>query len=345
MLTERQLEVLLSVVYEYIHSGESVGSRTVSKHYLKGRSAATIRNEMADLEELGFLTQPHTSAGRIPTKRAFRIYIDSVLQRHQGEFQQRAEWLEDLKSHREGLEGALSYASDLLGRLTQYVGVAALAPLGETRIQHVNFVRVDSRNVMIIVVLPGGLIHHRVVAMPCDMSQETLDELSRGVNAMASGASWKDLRKFLLQHIREELSEYEVAFRNAIRELDSLLSEQDFRIFTGSTSHILTLPDFQDLGRLQALFSLLEEEKEMAKLLKKCSLEEGVQVLLDEDETIPQMKDCAVVIATPKVSEGIPGKPVLGIVGPIRMDYERVISILDQVLYGLVEEKNDRRKS
>ena len=170
LLTERQLEVVLSVVYEYIRSGESVGSRTVSKRYLTGHSSATIRNEMSDLEEMGFLKQTHTSSGRIPTTLGYRLYVDSVLQRVDSS-RHNKEWIKSLGEHQRGLEGALESASDILSRVSNYVGVAAVTPLDKVRFQRVDFVRLGEKNVLLLVVLQGGLVHQKVISLPWDMTQ------------------------------------------------------------------------------------------------------------------------------------------------------------------------------
>ena len=143
MITERQLEVVLSVVYEYIKNGETVGSRTVSRRYLTGRSSATIRNEMSDLEDLGFLKQTHASSGRIPTTQGYRLYVDSVLQRVDNAGPS-VKLLKKMMEHRQGLEKMLASASEMLSRVSDYVGIAAITPLDTVRFHHVNFVRNSS---------------------------------------------------------------------------------------------------------------------------------------------------------------------------------------------------------
>lgn len=332
MLTERQLEVVLSVVYEYIRSGESVGSRTVSKRYLTGHSAATIRNEMSDLEDLGFLSQPHASAGRVPTTRAYRLYVDSVLQRRRIAGVGGFEWPASLRDHRNDMEGSLSVASDLLSRLTQYVGVAALAPLREMSLQRVDFLRLDTAHALVIVVLQGGLIHHRTVTLPCDLSQDALDELSRRINLATSGRTWEEVRTVLQQYLLHELEEFSRSCRVALGVLEEILAAASPRVFTGTVSQMLNLPDFQDLGRLQALVSLLEQESGLADMVARCSLEQGVKVVIGEESDVPEMKECSLVLAS---SVHRDNRAILGIIGPRRMDYERVISVLEEALTAL----------
>lgn len=332
MLTERQLEVVLSVVSEFIQRGENVGSRTVSKRYLTGSSAATIRNEMADLEEMGYLLQPHTSSGRVPTTLAYRLYVDSVLQKRRSlvaEAQEMPRRL--LQDQRRGIEAFLSYASELLGNLSNYMGVAAITQLRELCFHRVDFVRLDTANLLLLIVLEGGYVHHRVVPMPYDLSQDSLEELTRKINSFA-GCTWSEVREILQGYIAQELGAYENACRRALSELDGMLSSTTTRLVTSSMSQLLNLPDFQDMARIKALFSILEQEEELANLVKDCGAQDGVHVVIGEENKLPEMRHCSLVLAS---SEDVTQRTILGIIGPQRMDYEKVITVLDRVLTEL----------
>lgn len=326
MLTERQLEVMLSVVYEYIRSGESVGSRTVSRRYLTGHSSATIRNEMSDLEEMGFLKQPHTSSGRVPTTLGYRLYVDSVLQRVDSSKYSK-DWIKGLGEHHKGIEDALESASEILSRVSNYVGVAAVTPLDKVKFQRVDFVRLGERKVLLLVVLQGGLVHQKVTSLPWDMTQENLDDLSRKINAFA-GCEWTEIKKSLKAYIMEELQDYKSACAAALRELEGIMVSPSIKAFTGSMSHMLNLPDFQDLSRIQALYEFLEQEEGMAELVKSCS-KEGINVVIGEENESPAMKRSALVAAS-TVCNG--QMTMIGVVGPERMDYEKVITMIDRVL-------------
>lgn len=326
LLTERQLEVVLSVVYEYIRSGESVGSRTVSRRYLTGHSSATIRNEMSDLEEMGFLRQTHTSSGRVPTTMGYRLYVDSVLQRvDPSKFGK--EWVKALGENKKGIEGALESASDILSRFSSYVGVAAVTPLDRVKFQRVDFVRLGERNVLLLVVLQGGLVHQKVISLPWDMTQDCLDDLSRRINVFA-GFEWTEIKKSLKAYIMQELRDYKSACTAALRELEGIMLSPSMKIFTGSMSHMLNLPDFQDLSRIQALYEFLEQEEGMAELVKSCS-KEGINVVIGEENESPAMKKSAFVAAS-TVCDG--QLAMIGVIGPERMDYEKVIAMIDRVL-------------
>lgn len=333
MLTERQLEVVLSVVYEYIKNGESVGSRTLSRRYLTGHSSATIRNEMSDLEEMGFLKQTHTSSGRVPTTQGYRLYVDSVLQRlNAGKHP--TDWTKNLCENRKGIEGALTSASEMLSRISNYVGVAALSSLDMVKFQRVDFVRMSERVVLMLVVLQGGLVHQKVIGLPWDMSQDYLDDLSRRVN-MFAGHLWPDVKNAIQDYIKQELSDYSAACESALKALEGVVISPTIKIFTGSMSHMLSLPDFQDLSRIQALYSFLEQEESMSELVNQCS-KDGINILIGEENDSPEMKKSSLVAATKMSVNG--QRAMIGVIGPERMDYESAIATIGKVLQILDSE-------
>ncbi len=341
MLSERHLEVVLAVVYEYIKTGEPIGSRTIARKFLRDRSAATIRNEMADLEEMEYLYQPHTSAGRIPTPKAYRVYVDAILRR-QRTFPPGSEgWVRELRDKRKDVEEALGYATRLLGRITSYIGVGALGPSTETVLQRVEFLRMGHSTVLILLVLKGGLIHHRTVTLPCDMTQEALDELSRRVSMIALDRSWGEVRGVLQSYVEDALERYADSCRSALLEMDSILSEKPFQFFTGGAHNVLGLPDFNDLGRLQTIMALLEEEDSIGRLVRDCSAEKGLCVTIGDENPVFQMRDCSIVMAS-MVTGG--RKAVVGLIGPVRMDYERSISVLEGVLETLAENGENNKE-
>jgi heat-inducible transcriptional repressor len=327
MLTERQLEVLLSVVHEFIESGEKVGSRTLSKRYLKGRSAATIRNEMADLEEMGYLVQPHTSAGRVPTTMAYRLFVDSMLQRLPKN-EHGSAWIGHLREHRDGLRGALAHASDMLSQLSNYVGMAAVIQLEQARLSKIDFIRVDSSHFLLLVILEGGVVHHRMVNVPCDLSQDMLEALAGKINIL-TGYQWSEVREILYSYIVNELGRYADSCKRAIVELDSILAGERTTLYTGSLANLFDVPDFQDIGHFRALFSVLEQEGELAKLLARYGQRDGIGVIIGEENMVPELKNCSVILSSSSTDRT---RTMLGVIGPKRMNYERVITVLDRVL-------------
>ena len=338
MITERQLEVVLSVVYEYIKNGETVGSRTVSRRYLTGRSSATIRNEMSDLEDLGFLKQTHASSGRIPTTQGYRLYVDSVLQRVDNAGPS-VKLLKKMMEHRQGLEKMLASASEMLSRVSDYVGIAAITPLDTVRFHHVNFVRMGERQVLLLVVLQGGLVHQKFINVAVDMPQEDLDSLAAKLNHF-SGMAWSDIKKTVKKELLADIGRYHDECEKAVSAIDSMLGAHEPKIFTGSFSHMMNLQDFQDLGRMQALCSFLEEEESMAELVKRCSID-GLNVMIGEENGLPGMKGSSIVAAT---GEAGGQKAVVGVIGPERMDYEKAIASIDGVLRKLDSESAEKEE-
>lgn len=336
LLTERQLGIVLSVVYEYIKSGESVGSKTISHRYITNSSSATIRNEMSELEDMGFLKQTHTSSGRIPTTLGYRLYVDSMLSRVDSE-KHCDRWIKNLCEHQKGIEGALESASDILSRMSNYVGIAALAPLEMMRFQKVDFVRISDKLVLLLVVLQGGLVHQKTINLPWDLSQDYLDDLSRRVNLFA-GRPWSEVQGAFRNYIKQELVEYRFACKEALKELEHIILDPTMKVFTGSMSHMLNLPDFQDLSRIQALYEFIEQESSMAELVNSC-IKKGINVVIGEENDSPAMKKSSIV-AFSLEAEG--QRAIVGVIGPERMDYERAVTALDRVLH-ILEPDSERK--
>ncbi|PKL02645.1 MAG: heat-inducible transcription repressor HrcA [Synergistetes bacterium HGW-Synergistetes-2] len=332
MLTERQLEVVFSVVYEYIQTGEPAGSRTISKKYLRGCSPATIRNEMADLEEMGYFYQPHTSAGRQPTSKAYRLYVDAIIQRRRTAPAETEKWKREIGERKQGIESILTYVSRLLGQATNYVGVAALSALEEVQIQRVSFLRLGGNTVLLLIVLEGGLVHHSNIQLPCELSQDMLDELGRRITTIAEGHSWSEVRDVLFRYVLEGLERVWDTCREAIVQMDALLNRRSSRLFIGGAQHILSLPDFQDIGKFQTVLSLLEQEQALAEMVERYSVKQGVSVTIGDENTEEDMKQLSLVLVP---ASGQSRRAILGLIGPLRMDYEKSIAILETLAEDL----------
>lgn len=340
MLTERQLGIVLAVVYEYIRTGEPAGSRTITKKYIKGLSPATIRNEMADLEEMGYFYQPHTSSGRLPTARAYRVYVDSVTSRERLRPRETGEWQKEIESRRSGIEDLLSYVTQMLARLTNYVGVAAVAGLDDAEIQHIDLMPLGGVHILALIVLRGGLVHHSQFALPYDIEPSVIEELARRINTVASGRTWSEVRDDLYSFVLNGLEDVEETCRMAIRELDRFLVAQNYRFFSSGAQHILNLPHFQTLGRLQAVLSLLEQEKPLSKMIERCRLSSALKVSIGEEndaEGVEGMEENSMILIPAHTRQQ---KAVLGLIGPLRMDYERSIIILEAMVDALGKEQN-----
>ncbi|MBQ6737611.1 MAG: heat-inducible transcription repressor HrcA [Synergistaceae bacterium] len=333
-MTERQLSIILAVVYEYIKTGEPAGSRTITKKYIKGLSSATIRNEMADLEELGYFYQPHTSSGRLPTARAYRVYVDSVTARARNHSHE-ADIRREIMGSRAGVEELLNHVTHLLARLTNCVAVAAVPTLDDAEIRHIDLMLMGGNNVLALIVLKGGIVHHSQFNLPYDIDSATLEELSRRINTIAGGHSWNSVREVLYQYVSSGLEEAETTCKEAIRELDKFLTEKNYKFFSSGARQILGLPHFQMLSRLQAVLNLLEQEKPLAEMIEKCRKSSALKISLGEENETEGMQDNAMILIPARPRQQ---KAVLGLIGPLRMDYEKSISILESVADVLSED-------
>ena len=337
-MTERQLSIVLAVVYEYIKTGEPAGSRTIMKKYIRGLSPATIRNEMADLEEMGYFYQPHSSAGRLPTARAYRVYVDSVTARARDHTHAKDIRREILGS-RSGIEELLNQVTHLMARLTDCVAVAAVPTLEDAEIQHIDLMLMGGTNVLALIVLKGGLVHHSQFNLPYDVDASTLEDLTRRINTVACGHSWSEIRRTLYRYVSEGLEEAETSCREAINELDKFLTEQNYKFFSSGAKQILELPHFQTLSRLQAVLNLLEQEKPLAHMIEKCRESEALKISLGEENETEGMEDNAMILIPARPRQQ---KAVLGLIGPLRMDYEKSISVLESVAEVLDEDSEER---
>ncbi|MBQ6772506.1 MAG: heat-inducible transcription repressor HrcA [Synergistaceae bacterium] len=333
-MTERQLSIILAVVYEYIKTGEPAGSRTIVKKYIRGLSPATIRNEMADLEEMGYFYQPHASSGRLPTARAYRVYVDSVTSRARAH-SRNEDIRREIMGSRSGVEDLLNHVTHLMARLTNCVAVAAVPTLDDAEIQHIDLILVGGSNVLALIVLKGGLVHHSQFNLPYDIEPSALEELSRRINTVACGHSWSEVREALYNYVLNGLEEAETSCREAINQIDNFLTGQNYKFFSSGASHILALPHFQTLSRLQAVLSLLEQEKPLARLIEKCRNSKALRISLGDENETEGMEDNAMILIPARLRQQ---KAVLGLIGPLRMDYEKSINVLESVADALDEE-------
>ncbi len=204
-MTDRQLSIILAVVYEYIKTGEPAGSRTITKKYIRGLSPATIRNEMADLEEMGYFYQPHASSGRLPTARAYRVYVDSVTTRARNHSREVDDIKKELIGRRSGIEDLLNNVTHLLARLTSCVAVAAVSSLDDTEIRNIDLLLMGGNNILALIVLKGGLVHHSQFTLPYEVDPQALEELVRRINTIAAGCTsmFRSVSRKLRHHAKQ----------------------------------------------------------------------------------------------------------------------------------------------
>jgi heat-inducible transcriptional repressor len=334
ILDERSQEMLALLIKTHIATGEPVGSRAISKHTSEGLSAATVRNIFADLEDAGYLEQPHTSAGRVPSDKGYRFYVDHILE-HPA-LSESDEYVIQF-----GMFGAqwpstdqlMSRASHLLSLFSQSVGIVVSPNIAHDIIKHIDFVRLSDGRILVITVSRAGIVQDRLVRIDEDMTQDELNRTANYVNANFSGLSLFEIRGELLKRLSEERSLYDRLLQNAAMLCDRGLSETDQTdpdVFIEGASNIVTQTSFADTERMRELLHIFEEKSRLIKILNECVNPETLQTVtirIGAENSLPSLHGCAVITSYYSCGDRVVGN--LGIVGPVRMEYGRTISVVN----------------
>jgi heat-inducible transcriptional repressor len=327
-LPERMKEVFRMVVEDYIRTAEPVGSRTISKKSGLHLSPATIRNIMADLEEIGLLFQPHTSAGRVPTEKGLRFYVDSILDIHELSDQEQREIRSKYLNYQ--IEGTDLFRETcrILSSTTHYLGVVWAPKMGMVVLQHIEFVKLRRNLVLAILVGTNGSVHNRVIEVGNEFSQSELDHLSDYLNGFLTGLTLYQVKERLLEQMKVMKTAYDNLFEQAFKlgeKAFSMIDETD--VFIEGRSYILSEPEFGDGKRMRDLFRAFEEKATMVKLLDKFMEPKGVQIVIGSESQIHEIETCSLVTATYGCGGEVWG--AVGVIGPQRMNYSKVIPLVD----------------
>jgi len=320
MLDDRAKVLLKALVERYIAEGQPVGSRTLSRASGLELSPATIRNVMADLEELGLIVSPHTSAGRIPTAKGYRLFVDTMLTVQKGE-------LPALQLVPEQPQKVIANAAHLLSSLSQFVGVV-MAPRRASVFRHIEFLRLSERRLLVIIVSPDGDVQNRVIFTDVDYSASQLVEASNFLNTHYAGLAMEQVRERLkgeVDRLRGEIAELMQAAVSAGTE--AMSQSQEEVVFSGERN-LLSVSDFSsDMGHLRRAFDLFEQKTQILRLLDISSRAEGVRIFIGGESHVVPFEELSVVSAPYEVDGQVVG--TLGVIGPTRMPYDRMIQIVD----------------
>lgn len=343
-LSPRDMLVLRAVVEDYISSAEPVGSRTIVRKHRFSMSPATVRNIMADLEEEGYLMQPHISAGRIPTGKGFRFYIDSLLQIKLMEPEEK-KLIEDAYCNIDMEIGVImKTTSRVLSRITNYPGIVFIPKFNRVILKHIEFIKLGKGRILVIFISKGGLIQNRVIEWEEDLSQDELDKITRHLNGIIENLTLDEIKEKIMKEIEKDRKDYDELYRRAIAlgrkaiEAQDKNSLEDADIYIEGTPSIFDQPEFSDIKKMRDLYQALQEKKLLLELLEKSLISEGVQVIIGEEMSVSDIKDLSFVLSPYGRPDSIVG--VIGVVGPIRMNYARVIPLVEytsQVINNLLE--------
>ncbi len=322
MLDERSKSLLKTLVERYIADGQPVGSRTLSKASGLELSPATIRNVMADLEELGLIASPHTSAGRIPTPRGYRLFVDTMLTAQPGLIDVETAQLQPDQPQR-----VIASAAQLLSNLSSFVGVVT-APKKPSVFHHIEFLRLGERRVLVILVSPDGDVQNRVIFTAQDLSQAELAEASNRLNAGYAGLTLEAVRERLRHEVDALRDEIAGLMSVAVQVGTEAMAQQDEQVIVSGERNLLTVQDFShDMGSLRRLFDLFEQKTQLMRLLDTSSRAEGVRIYIGGESQVVPYEELSIVSAPYEVDGQIVG--TLGVIGPTRMAYDRMIQIVD----------------
>ncbi len=320
MLDERAKLLLKALVERYIADGQPVGSRTLSKASGLELSPATIRNIMSDLEELGLIASPHTSAGRIPTNRGYRLFVDTMLTVQKGE-------LLTQRLAPDQPQKVIANAANMLSNLSHYVGVV-MAPKRASVFRHIEFLRLSENRVLLIIVSPEGDVQNRVIFTEADYSQSQLIEASNYLNAHYAGMAIEQVRLRVKQELVNLQSEIASLMQAAVQMSSEVLNEDEGDVVISGERNLLSVSDFSsDMGNLRQAFDLFEQKTQLMRLLDVSSQAEGVRIFIGGESQFVPMQELSIVSAPYEVDGHIVG--TLGVIGPTRMPYERMIQIVD----------------
>ncbi|MEO6281053.1 heat-inducible transcriptional repressor HrcA [Roseateles sp.] len=322
MLDERSKSLLKTLVERYIADGQPVGSRTLSKASGLELSAATIRNVMADLEELGLIASPHTSAGRIPTARGYRLFVDTMLTAQPALIGVETNRLQPDQPQR-----VIASAAQMLSNLSSFVGVVT-SPKKPSVFHHIEFLRLGERRVLVILVSPDGDVQNRVIFTAQDLTQSELAEASKRLNAGYAGLTLEGVRERLRGEVDELRGEIAQLMSAAVKVGTEAMEQQDEQMVVSGERNLLTVQDFShDMGSLRRLFDLFEEKTQLMRLLDTSSRAEGVRIYIGGESKVVPYEELSIVSAPYEVDGQIVG--TLGVIGPTRMAYDRMIQIVD----------------
>lgn len=329
-LSERKLKILHAIIQTYLETGEPVGSRTISKYTDMNLSSATIRNEMADLEEMGYIIQPHTSAGRIPSDKGYRLYVDMLMEQKEQELN---ELQEQMLDKADKMEQLLKQAAKVLASSTNYATMVSTPMNSANKLKFIQLSMVDPEQVIAVIVLGGNVIKNKIIPIEEPISNENLLKLNMLLNTTLNGMAIEEINLGLIARLKEQAGIHSEVIGNVLDAVaDAIQIDEDMQIYTSGATNIFKYPELSDKQSAQEIISAFEEKQQLTELVTQTLSREdntGIQVYIGDETPVQTMKDCSVVTATYELGEGMKG--TIGIIGPKRMDYEHVLRSLSLI--------------
>ena len=340
-LDDRRREVLRTLIQLHVDTGEPVGSESLSRAFGRSLSPASLRSLMADLEALGYLDHPHTSAGRVPTDEGYRVFVDSLMGPRALEPDE-AQAIAQLRQGEASAEQVMERASQLLSRLSRHVGFVLAPDIARTSFRHVDLVPLGHPRVLAVLVSTNGIVTHKVIEVEERLEPGALQECANYLNTHFSGMPLAEVRVKLLELIRQEKALYDSLLQRVVALGERAFAPPDAgAVYLDGASNMLSQPEFEDLERMRALFRTFEEKGRLVRILNACIAGEGIRVLIGHENPDPELQGLSLVTASCRV-EGEPGIGI-GVLGSTRMQYAHVVSLVDHVARAVADVMRGQR--
>ena len=335
-LDDRKKKILKAIIKTYMETGEPVGSRTISKFADLNVSSATIRNEMSDLTDMGYIVQPHTSAGRIPSDKGYRLYVDELMKEKESEVQE----IKDLMIEKtDKLDKMLKQVAKVLASNTNYATMISVPQYSGSKIKFIQLSRVTPLQLVAVVVSDNNVIRNQIINLDEEMDDQTILKLNLLLNTNLNGVPIQDINLGMIARLKEQAGVHGSVVGTVLDAVADTIQvdEDDMQIYTSGATNIFKYPELSDKQSAQEIISAFEEKQQLAALVTKSMANGGedrdIQVYIGDESNVENMKDCSVVTATYELGEGMQG--TIGIIGPKRMDYEHVMKTLKTLMAEL----------
>lgn len=334
-LSERKLKILQAIIGDFIRTAEPVGSRTLSKKFDMGVSPATIRNEMSDLEEMGYLTHPHTSAGRVPSDKAYRLYVNSLMEKRTLTEQEKEFIRTKLNSNISELEKTIQHAARLLSEITMLTSFAITPNQTEDKLKYINLLPVDDRTVVLMIVSESGKVSNTTVKLKDPYSMESLDLLSKSMTFTYKGKTLSEVLTLdIIRTFRTDMAALSRLAENIMPNFLNILERMlDVDLFMDGHTNIFSFPEYNDIDKAKMFLEMLNKKDDFTRTLIERG--DGIMITIGNENTDDRMQECSLITATYHIDGKLLGK--LGVIGPTRMKYDEVLSVIEYMTDNLSE--------
>ena len=333
-LDERKRKILEAIIRNYMETGEPVGSRTISKYTDLNLSSATIRNEMSDLEEMGYILQPHTSAGRIPSDKGYRFYVDTIMERKDQEV---TEMKEMMIERADKMELVLKNLAKALAANTNYAAMVSAPQCHSNKVKFIQLSQVDETQLLAVIVLEGNIVRNQMLNLTKPLDNETLLKLNILLNSSLNGLTLSEINLGIIARLKEQAGIHSDIVNEVLDAVaQTIQSEEDLEIYTSGATNIFKYPELSESNKASELIHTFEEKQQLTELVQETlsnESETGIKVYIGNENSVQSMKDCSVITCTYELVEGMQG--TIGIIGPKRMNYEKAVDTLKTLMVQL----------